>query len=328
MTVKPTFPSAMDNVVSLGGFGSSLTNPDDKSPARNPALIYLVTLSQGQSRAKMERTLTNAARFFGYADIASCPWERMRYENVVALKAALEQKRLAPTSINVVLCALRGVAREAWKLGLMNDHAERTIAAVKGARGSRETRGRALTRTEVSTVIRGCSEAAGPAGIRDAALFSLGAGCGLRRNELAGVQCEDIDEADGSIRILGKGNKERTVFPPPLAWELVKRWKKERGSEGCGALFVAVQKGGSIERQWPLTADAVYKILDRRAKEFGLTEFSPHDLRRTFATRLLEMGADLNTVREAMGHSSVVTTQRYDHRSRDRIRGLAAQLKL
>lgn len=314
--------------LATSNFSSELASKAFEHNRRNPALLYLLTLSSGQSREKMQRTLTSAAKFFGYPNIAECPWERMRYEDVVALKAALETKRLSPASINLVLSALRGVARQAWSLGLMNDHAERTIASIRGARGSRETRGRALTRDEVSQVIRGCSLSSGPAGLRDAALFSLGAGCGLRRNELANVQSKDIDEMDGSIRIVGKGNKERYVYPPPLAWELIKRWKKERGEDGCSAFFVAVQKGGSIERQWPLSADAVYKILERRAKEFGIEGFSPHDLRRTFATRLLEMGADLNTVREAMGHSSVVTTQRYDRRSRDRIRGLAAQLKL
>lgn len=309
-------------------FSANIETKDLAHSHSNPALLYLLTLASGQSREKMRRTLISTAKFFGFPDIDSCPWEQMRYEDVIALKATLETKKLAPASINLVISAIRGVARQAWSLGMMSDHTERSIASIKSARGSRATRGRALTRNEVSQVIRGCSALGGPAGLRDATLFALGAGCGLRRNELANVQSKDIDELDGSIRILGKGNKERFVYPPPLTWELLKRWKKERGETGCGSLFVAIQKGGSIERQWPLSADAVYKILERRAKEFGLEKFSPHDLRRTFATRLLEMGADLNTVREAMGHSSVVTTQRYDRRSRDRIRGLAAQLKL
>ncbi len=75
-----------------------------------------------------------------------------------------------------------------------------------------------------------------------------------------------------------------------------------------------MKKGDNIRPYWAITAGTIHQLLRARADESPVSSFTPHDLRRTFATRLLESGADINTVRQAMGHSSVVTTRRYDKR--------------
>lgn len=75
-----------------------------------------------------------------------------------------------------------------------------------------------------------------------------------------------------------------------------------------------MKKGDNIQPYWAITASAIYQLLRTRADESKVSSFTPHDLRRTFATRLLKSGADINTVRQAMGHASIITTQRYDRR--------------
>ena len=75
-----------------------------------------------------------------------------------------------------------------------------------------------------------------------------------------------------------------------------------------------MKKGDNIRPYWAITAGTIHQLLRARADESRVSSFTPHDLRRTFATRLLESGADINTVRQAMGHASIITTQRYDRR--------------
>ena len=75
-----------------------------------------------------------------------------------------------------------------------------------------------------------------------------------------------------------------------------------------------MKKGDNIRPYWAITAGTIHQLLRARADESPVSSFTPHDRRRTFATRLLESGADINTVRQAMGHASIITTQRYDRR--------------
>lgn len=87
-------------------------------------------------------------------------------------------------------------------------------------------------------------------------------------------------------------------------------------------------KGGKVNSANSLTEDAIFKILRSRAKEFGLEAFAPHDLRRTYATRLFELGGDVNVVRQAMGHASILTTQRYDKRGEEALKQLSKRLSI
>ena len=150
--------------------------------------------------------------------------------------------------------------------------------------------------------------------MRDAAIIALAVACGMRRTEIASLRISNINCQNKIITILGKGNKERRVAPSDDAWERLADWLAIRGTEGCDNVFVAVKKGDNIQPFWPISASAIYQLLRARAIESRISAFTPHDLRRTFATRLLDAGADINTVRQAMGHSSVITTQRYDRR--------------
>lgn len=120
---------------------------------------------------------------------------------------------------------------------------------------------------------------------------------------------EDIAEL--AVR-QGKGNKDRVVAIANGAKDALDAWIRVRG-ERDGPLFVPIDKGGTLEfRQ--MTGQAVYLMLGRRADDAGVKSFTPHDLRRTCASDLLEKGNDLSVAQTMLGHASTDTTSRYDVR--------------
>ena len=289
---------------------------DDLRPQEtfNPAQAYVLTLGAGQSRNKVVRVLNAVAQDFGYDSLNDCPWEKMTYDAVLAFRTRQMEKGLSPATVNLQICTLRMVAKQAWLKGMMSIETYSAIREVKSVRGSRVSKGRALNTRETGKLIASSELKGTSIGVRDAAIIALAVGCGMRRAEIATLKLSDINHDTRIITILGKGNKQRKVAPSNDAWERLKDWLSLRGEEGGENVFVAVKKGDNIQPYWAITASAIYQLLKSRAGDSQVSAFTPHDLRRTFATRLLESGADINTVRQAMGHSSVITTQRYDRR--------------
>lgn len=280
----------------------------------NPAQAYVLTLGAGQSRNKVVRVLNTIARDFGAQSLNDCRWEKMTYDVVLAYRTRQIDRGLSPSTVNLQLCTLRMVAKQAWLKGMMSIQTYSAIREVKSVRGSRLSKGRALSTRETGKLIASSELKGNAIGVRDAAIIALAVACGMRRTEIASLRISNINCQNKIITILGKGNKERRVAPSDDAWERLADWLAIRGTEGCDNVFVAVKKGDNIQPFWPISASAIYQLLRARAIESRISAFTPHDLRRTFATRLLDAGADINTVRQAMGHSSVITTQRYDQR--------------
>ncbi len=149
-----------------------------------------------------------------------------------------------------------------------------------------------------------------PAGLRDRALLELLYGSGLRVSELVGLDVDDVDLEEGAVRVMGKGGKEREVPVGRFGREAVEAWLG-RARPGFatglsrGALFLN-QRGGRLSRQ------SVNRILASHARSAGIERrVTPHTLRHSFATHLLEGGADVRVVQELLGHASVATTQIY-----------------
>jgi integrase/recombinase XerC len=154
---------------------------------------------------------------------------------------------------------------------------------------------------------------------RNRAIFETLYSSGLRVSELAGLNVFDVDAESGQLRVLGKGGKERLVPVGARALNSIFRYRErlqaESGisPEANGALFLNAQKGR-------LTTRSVARILKKVAAACGiLTPVSPHTLRHTFATHLLDSGADLRSVQEMLGHKNLSTTQKYTHVSIDRL---------
>jgi integrase/recombinase XerC len=158
----------------------------------------------------------------------------------------------------------------------------------------------------------------GVLGFRNRAIFEMLYSTGIRVSELAGLNALDIDFNKGLVRVLGKGNKERVVPVGKKAISFIKSYRKqlesEKGVPGIsGPLFLNKDKGR-------LTTRSIGRILEKIVRECSLlTPVSPHALRHSFATHMLDAGADLRVVQELLGHKSLSTTQRYTHVSIDKL---------
>ncbi len=137
---------------------------------------------------------------------------------------------------------------------------------------------------------------ASPAGLRDGAMFGLLYGAGLRRAELSALDRSDYSvdgDENASLTVQhGKGNKRRLIPLTDGALDALRDWLSVRGDEP-GPLFVPVNRGGRLILGQRMTPQAVYNMLVKRAEQAGVKGFSPHDLRRTFISDLLDEGADI-----------------------------------
>lgn len=154
-------------------------------------------------------------------------------------------------------------------------------------------------------------------------------GCGLRRAEVVGLNIEHWCPKDNTFVFIGKGNKQRKVYLPISLNDIFLRWLDVRGMES-GAIFPSIIGHGeyeAIKHQNNMIASSVYRIVQRRAEKARVPSITPHDLRRTFATRMLDAGIDLFVLQQAMGHSNLAITARYDRRG-DKAKAKAAKALL
>lgn len=158
----------------------------------------------------------------------------------------------------------------------------------------------------------------GPESLRDRAVLELLYATGIRVSELCGLDIDDLDLETETIRVLGKGDKERTVPVGKPALRAVKTWLTQgRPAWAIPRSGAALLLGARGARLHPTTAR---RVVHRQLQEAGMTDLSPHGLRHTAATHLLEGGADLRTVQELLGHASLQTTQLYTHVSPERLK--------
>ena len=204
---------------------------------------------------------------------------------VRAWLAALHARGLQPASIGRKLAALRSCLRFLVRRGVM------------AANPAREVRGPRQPRKLVSFLP--IDEAADLVDARNAT-------DGARVSELAGLDIHALDRTERTVRVLGKGRKERIVPYGTKAAQALETWLGRRG-EHAGAVFTN-GRGGR------LGVRSVHTIVRRSARAAGIVRrVSPHTLRHTFATHLLDRGADLRMIQELLGHSRLSTTQRYTH---------------
>ncbi len=235
-------------------------------------------------------------------------------------------ERYKPATANRYLSAVKGVLREAWRLGEFAGEELEKVRDVRSVPGSAVPAGRALSKGELKSLMDGCSDGT-PVGIHDAAVIALGYGAGLRRTEISGLTLEDIrtEGAGMVVKVIGKGAKERLVYLDNGAMEAIADYIEARGQEP-GALLWSARKGGWLNEGAGMSDEAVAVILKKCATRAGVGKLSPHDLRRSFDSDLLDAGVDIATVAAMAGHSRVTTTQRYDRRGEEAKRKAAGTL--
>jgi integrase/recombinase XerC len=164
------------------------------------------------------------------------------------------------------------------------------------------------------TALMGAPPVSGALALRDRAALEILYSCGIRVSELTGMNVADLDLEGGLARVLGKGGKERIVPVGSCAREAAAAYLAERGHPAPDAPLLLNARGGRLTRR------SIGRMVDAHMLLIAtMRKVSPHTLRHTFATHLLEGGADLRAIQELLGHASLSTTQKYTHVSLDRL---------
>jgi integrase/recombinase XerD len=245
--------------------------------------------------------------------------ERATPERLAAYVASMRARGLAATTIGRRVAALRSFYRHQMLIGARDDNPAAELELPRRAR----TLPRTLSPGEAERLIEAASGTA-PRALRDRALVELMYGAGLRVSEAVGLDRSAVDLERRLVRCLGKGSKERVVPVGREAVEALRRYLS-RGRPFLDRrhrpeLFLNAQGGA-------LTRAGAFLILRKLAATAGLEpdRVHPHLLRHSFATHLLEGGADLRSVQEMLGHADLSTTERYTHVSDRRRRELFFQ---
>ena len=281
--------------------------------ARKEYLGYLA-VERGSSGNTVEAYGRDLARYVGWlADRGVSDPEAVTRELVEEHVAALAEVGLAPASVERAVSAVKGFHRFMVADGICEAFPTSDLPLpAKPARLpdviSVDDAARLLDQPFPQT----------PAGLRDHAILEVLYGCGLRVSELTGLDLRTTLLDEGLLRVFGKGEKERVVPVLGTAAEALAAYlDRGRGAlvgrRPTQAVFLNV-RGDRISRQ------SVHAIVEKYGRVAGLRGLHPHTLRHSFATHLLEGGADLRVVQELLGHANVATTQLYTHVDRTHIR--------
>jgi integrase/recombinase XerD len=221
---------------------------------------------------------------------------------------------LAPSSLRRRAAALKGFYRFAYGEGLIGVDIAAHLDLPRPSRLLPET----LTVEETERLLEAALD------VRDRALLELLYAAGLRISEAINLDREDLHVDGAFVRVIGKGDKERLVPVGEIALDWLTRWIDGRRATLVAIHHVAPIRGGPLflgDRGGRLARQQAWAAVKRAAAGAGLTDrVSPHTLRHSFATHLLEGGADLRVVQELLGHASISTTQLYTHLTGERIR--------
>jgi integrase/recombinase XerD len=226
---------------------------------------------------------------------------------------------LAPTSLRRRAASIRGFYRFAFGEGLIDVDVAQHIDLPRQPRLLPET----LTVAEVERLLEAAPD------LRARALLELLYAAGLRISEALGLDREELSIDGGFVRVIGKGDRERLVPVGDVALDWLGRWLAEERPALLAAGHVAPDRGGPLflgDRGRRLARQQAFAIVKAAARGADLGDrISPHTLRHSFATHLLEGGADLRIVQELLGHASISTTQLYTHLTGERVREIYAR---
>jgi integrase/recombinase XerD len=235
------------------------------------------------------------------------------------LRAQRTEKRLAPSSMKIIVVALRHFFGHLKREGLIGHDLSAALDLPRLDRLLPEM----LSEAEVDRLLS-IELPETPLGLRDRAMLEVLYASGLRAGEIVGLRLENYMREEKLLRVIGKGNRERIMPVGTKAVEALDRWLS-----GGRPLLVKAKTGGEIflgEHGRKLTTARVWQIVQEMAKLAGLEKkIWPHLLRHSFATHLLSHGADLRAIQEMLGHASLATTQVYTHVDQARLKQIHRQ---
>jgi integrase/recombinase XerD len=268
-------------------------------------LCYLSS-EKGLSQYTLQAYVCDLRRFFQVLQRNN--WQEITEEDVLAFAHKLQLKGYASSSICRMLISVKIFLRFLYREELIKNEVRLSIDMPKIWQLIPEI----LTFTEVEKLLL-APDLNTMIGARDRAILQVIYAAGLRVSEICGLNVQDF--SDHTIRVLGKGKKERIVPVAKSAVEAVDYYLLHHRSSDAKieALFINT-------KQKRIDRFSIWRQLKTYAKQIGMTKsISPHTLRHSFATHLLENGADLRVIQELLGHSSIVTTDRYTHLSNKHI---------
>ena len=245
-------------------------------------------------------------------------FSKLELSHIRSWLANQQVKGGARTTLSRRAVSIRLFTKWATKKGYLAKDVGATLATPKGARTLPDVLNVAEAGLAMDALATRVAEEVGPLSKRDCAMVEVLYASGARVSELCGLDLQDIDYERNTIRVIGKGNKERTIPLGNPAMRALDAWLKEgrpslAGDKSDRAVFLGA-RGKRIDQRTVRTV--VYQALE--ALE-GAVKLGPHALRHSAATHLLEGGADLRTVQEILGHASLATTQIYTHVSTERL---------
>lgn len=282
----------------------------------NPVDAYFLTISKSSYDSYFFRIRDFCRVVFGTADFNKCGWSDLRYTDLLRFIQYKRAQNISPASLNTTIAVIKSLALHAWQLDFISIEEYTRIKLVKKIRGERVTAGRALSIDEIKAIKHYYFNNDTKMGRRDFAMFALGIGAGLRRKEITLLDCEHFKK--DTILVNGKGDKQRLVPNTLFIKHAVKRYLRS-ASIHKGALFRVK------DTQQRISIQAVHRSYKRIIEQTGCKPFTAHDLRRTFATSLLDSNADIYAVQLLLGHTSETTTRKYDRRG-ERIKNEAIKL--
>ena len=286
----------------------------DLAEAREEFISHLV-VERGSSQDTVEaygRDLARYTRYLGEAGIRDA--SEVTTQDVEGFVALMSSMDYATTSTVRALMAVRSMHKFLMREGLVPHNPAKDVIAPKLEHRLPDVLSIAQTQALLEQPY-----AATASGSRDRAILEVLYGCGLRVSELVGLDCREVLLEEELLLVLGKGSKERVVPVSGAALRALKAYLETgrpslaKPARPTDAVFLNV-RGGRLSRQ------SVHAICERYGRFVGIEGLHPHTLRHSYATHLVEGGADLRVVQELLGHASIATTQIYSHVDRTHVR--------
>jgi len=283
--------------------------------------LYLASRYSERTRVSYGTDLRVFLDFLGTRGINTI--EDVELSDARAWIASMSDQGKSKATLQRRTAAIKGFFTWAKSMGLTDKNPTMGLKSIKVPGSLPET----ITQTEASELMDAlhavAQETNTAVAYRDLAIMEMLYATGLRVFELCDLDIDSLDRARELVHVLGKGNKGRSVPVGVPAWKAVDRWldyRHELVTDSSGpALFLGERHGGRInQRVVRRIVHASLGLVD------GAPQLGPHGLRHAMATHILEGGADLRTVQEVLGHSSITTTQVYTHVSSERLRAIFA----
>ncbi|MGD0427390.1 MAG: site-specific tyrosine recombinase XerD [Candidatus Acidiferrales bacterium] len=278
------------------------------------SFLNYLRVEKGLSTNTLHAYRRDLAKFAAYAAKRELTLDEFTHSSVIDFLRTLYLRKLDSRTVARHLVTIRHLFRFAFTEGLIKEDPAANVAAPKFRRSLPEF----LSVEEVDRLLRQ-PDVSSTVGLRDKAMIELLYSTGLRVSELCGLKAADIQLEAGCLRCIGKGDKERLVPVGRAALDLILQYMKKSRMEILGErsspyLFPS-RTGAAIGRI------AFWKILGAYGRKAGLRKaLTPHMLRHSFATHLLDRGADLRSVQMMLGHADIATTQIYTHVVEERLK--------